>query len=248
MTTDNDPVDYIYISKRLTRELVQQHEAARPRRLTTASFRVPLLSAAFSTLKPDYHNRFDLTRRATEAVSDNTGSLDNPGTYVRATLPMRCCKVVFHLGFEDSGRQEVAAFFADGVTPDAGHVFVALFGSVTNLKGRRAGAKLGIDSHPSDAEGMYEILDATREPSDCRVKGEYLQRDRGNGGREGAFDSAYTVMHRDTQHIEITGIYEFLATAHEFASGIEIHRHRYDVALLGGTVWVASSRPESISH
>jgi len=94
VTTDNDTVHYKYISSRLTREIVEQHEAARPRWRRTASFRVGFASLGLEGLAPDYRNRYDLARRATNAVKDNTGNFNSPGPYLRgkhsgARAPLR---------------------------------------------------------------------------------------------------------------------------------------------------------------
>ncbi|MFZ2056049.1 MAG: hypothetical protein WAV54_01385 [Acidimicrobiales bacterium] len=146
MTTDNDTVHYKYISSRLTREIVEQHEAARPRWRRTASFRVGFASLGLEGLAPDYRNRYDLARRATNAVKDNTGNFNSPGSYLRATMNMELSKVGVHIGFVGTARQEVAGFFADEEVEDVGRVFVFLMGSVTNLTGWRAADKLQIDS------------------------------------------------------------------------------------------------------
>ena len=245
VTTDNNPVHYDYISRRLTREIVQQHEAARPKSRFWASLRLPFLSLGFQGVSPDFRNRYDLAMRATVAVKDNTGTIDSPGAYVAATMKMKRCKVVFHLGFETSGAQEVAAFFADETAPDIGRVFVVLLGSVTNFTGWRAAKKLETDSCPSDAAGMYQILNATLEPRDSKVDAEYLAMDLGDEPLS-VLDAAYRLVYRDESALKCQDTYAFLAIKHRCDFDVSIFEYHYDVALLGAPVWVTSPPPRPL--
>ena len=122
------PVHYDYISRRLTREIVQQHEAARPE-VTLLALLAPWLPVTgIPKRQPRLPQSVRPGQRArTVAVKDNTGTIDSPGAYVTATMNMRRCKVVFHLGFENSVGEEVAAFFADETVPDVGRVSLLFF-------------------------------------------------------------------------------------------------------------------------
>jgi len=244
VTTDDDPVRYEYISKRLTREIVHQHEAARRRRSSTVGLRAGPVSLTSQSQVPDYDNEYDLARRATSAVVNNTGSLESPGFYITATMKMEVTKVSFHIGFEGTTHQEVAGFFADEVVVGIGRVFVVLMGSITNLIGWRAGDTLQTDRSPSDAAGMYDILDATLADTDAKVDKRHLRRDQKHRNGDRSLDAAHAVAYRHDDHLKDEGPFEFLAVSHHFEIGVTINHTRYDVALLGAPVWVATPPPQ----
>jgi hypothetical protein len=243
VTTDNSPVHFEYISQRLTREIVQQHEAARTRTRLSPSLRLGIFTLGLRSLSPDYPNRYDRAMRATQAVRDNTGTIDSPGVYVRARLCLKRCKVAFHQGFENTGSQEVAGFFADEEVSDVGRVFVLLLGSLKNLTGWRAAERLVLDSNPSDAAGMYEILRASLEPNDSKIDHEHLEWDREMSPLT-SFEAADRLAHRHDAELRPTRTLDFLAVNHLCASDVDIHGRHYDVALLGAPVWVSSPPPK----
>ena len=51
-------------------------------------------------LSPDFRNQFDLARRATKAITINTGTLDYPGIYVRGQIDLQTWLVNLSHGFE----------------------------------------------------------------------------------------------------------------------------------------------------
>jgi len=79
-------------------------------------------------------------------------------------------KVQVHLGFEGTGHQIVAGYFSDLNLREFGRVFIALFGSITNVRGWRATDDLRADVSPSDAAGLYEILASTLEPCWVQIR------------------------------------------------------------------------------
>lgn len=241
MTTDNDPVDYVYVSNRLTRNVVQQHEAARKDWRAVFNLKGGPLSLGVRALSPDYRNRYDLAHRATAAVSQNTGDLASPGTYIRATLQMQLCKVVVLIGFDDPNA-EVAGVFADQSVPGIGRVFVALFGSISNLVGWRRSPRLDTERHPSDAAGLYEILNATREPNDPVVDTNHLTDDRLLDTAD-CFDAAHGIAFRHNEPLLPVRPLEFLAVNLHFETGLQLDGNTYDAALLGAPLWVATPRP-----
>jgi hypothetical protein len=101
----------------------------------------------------------------------------SPGDYVQDTLDQEFTRVSVHIGFERTN-QLVSGIFADEAVEDVGRVFVGLFVSVTNLRGWKPKEKYRSDRHPSDAAGLYEILDASLEPLDSPVRQDYLLDDR----------------------------------------------------------------------
>jgi len=109
MGTDNWPVEFLYISHRLTREIVQQHEGAGRRADFAVSIPTPLGNISGARQLPDYNNPYDLARRATSAVVHLTGAprhdndrgvptdhprlrllrISRPGRTVRCCCPFR---------------------------------------------------------------------------------------------------------------------------------------------------------------
>jgi hypothetical protein len=166
--TDNWQVQFRYISRRLVIEKVQQHEANAGELGLKISADVGPLTLDTEQAAPDYSNPFELAKRATAAVQGLTGSIDGPKTYLRTTLTFLPKTCHIGLGWDDEQRQgwPIAGFFADEDVPGIGRVFVALFGSVQNSHGwREHGAPVGHYT-PSDAAGLYVILDAVLEDED----------------------------------------------------------------------------------
>ena len=246
MTTDNQAVDYRYISRRLTRDIVQQHEAGRRRPLGLVGITLGPFAFRWRTLSPDYHNQYKVALRATDAVSDNTGSLGAPGAYLRATMQMELDKVAVHIGFEDTASQEVAGYFADQDVPVAGRVFVALLGSIHNLVGWRAADRLLTDRCPSDVDGMYEVLAASLEPQDNTIETEFLERERDEPDERWSIEAAHRLAFRDGSRLKNLRSLEFLARVHVCVQDVEVCGDRYQWAVLGAPIWVATPAPAPV--
>ena len=242
MATDNDPADYVYISQRLTRETVQQHEAARPLKRTSAGFNLRVVELRREEVPVDFESRFDLANRATTAVKGLTGMLSAPGPYIRETIGLDFMKVQVFIGFENTGRQLIAGYFSDLTLSDGSRVFIALFGSITNVRGWRATDILEADVYPSDAAGLYEILDSAREPQDAPIIKRYIKDGRGLDAI-GRFNAAHAIAFRDNQPLRYSGEFEFLAVSHHLVSDVTLNGQHYDVALLGAPIWIRSPQP-----
>lgn len=240
MRTDNWPVDFRYISRRLVTEIVQQHEAGRPRQPWAFSLPLRIFTVTLERRAPDYGNLFDLARRATESVSENTGTLADFGPYVMASVELHHCWFPIHQGWVEGSNHEVAAFFSDTTRQDSGRTLIALFGSVGNYLGRRPEPEQP-GWTPSDAAGLYAILDATREPTDSSVKADYLWDD-------GAMTmvTRYDVARRFNEQMADRFPAEpaaFLARAYSFEHDVDLRDCRYDTVLLGAPVWIATPHP-----
>jgi len=144
--TDNWPVDFIYISRRIVTEIVQQHEAGGPERVSMidVSARLPLgpgIRISSSRRPIDYTNYFDLAKRATAAVSDHTGWLASDrtdriptGPYVRAKMHLQEQKVPMPLtAWEKAHSHPIAVFVGTETFPGVGRVFLGLAGSASNF-------------------------------------------------------------------------------------------------------------------
>jgi hypothetical protein len=242
MATDNDPTEYRYISERLTRELVQQDEAARPRKRWSAGVSLHGLELRRTEAPVKFKNRFDLAVRTTAAVQNLTGTLAAPADFIHETIGLSFMKVQVHLGFEGTGYQLVAGYFSDLELPNIGRVFVALFGSITNVRGWRRTDVLQADVSPSDADGLYEILASTLEPKDAPIIGSYLMDER-ELTAEDRFNSAHAIAFRHNEPLRYSGEFEFLAVNHGLTHNISLGHRHYDVAVLGAPIWVRTPPP-----
>lgn len=123
------PRTYTFIGRRLIKELYQQVDAARPWKVDKISVKPPIINVdASNRSEPHDDNWFPMTRKVAKAIDDLTGSLLDPGDYVRADVLMRW-KVV---SMDD--HPEFAWFFGEEKT-DEGPVYLVLFGSAKNFHG-----------------------------------------------------------------------------------------------------------------
>lgn len=174
--TDTWPVHFRYISRRLVKEIVQQHEATRPR--VKVSFSLPLRAIGLTLIRrdPDYLNLFDLTRRATEGIENLTGTVEFPGKYVRSELDITPGYFTVLMGWRDRSHVDIAAMMTRTHVEDVGSVLVGLFGSISNYMWRVPKSE-DFGEIPSDVTGLYEILDRTAENGDPTLDAERVEHE-----------------------------------------------------------------------
>lgn len=91
--------------------------------------------------------------------------------------------IEFPEAWQQPGNQPVATMFTTHYVDGIGRVHVSLFGSPHNIRdGRPEDAFWG--RTPSNADGLYELLQATREPEDVQLNPEFVVKDRGHGWDE----------------------------------------------------------------
>jgi hypothetical protein len=167
MGTDGWPVDFRYISSRLVLQIVQQDEATRSR-WRFSGIPTPWGPIGLHKKRLDRDNEFALCREATKAVRDLTGTITQGWReYIRAELDLTMGFMTVLMGWKDSANVEIAAMKAEVDDPESGRVLVALFGSASNYRGRKPVSD-GLTEIPSDVDGLYGILDRTREPETPR--------------------------------------------------------------------------------
>ena len=172
----NVPRDLDYVSTRLCGEIISQ-ESASPS-LRESAFGVKQLGFTWTSRRrdPDHLSRTELAGIATELVSDQIGTLGQPGDYVHLRLSMRVFSFPILLGFEDSTPSHLkpfGGFYASCEVPEIGPCFVALFGSLANFRGYEPQETGGWT--PSDAIGLYNLIASFREPPDLRPNAEYME-------------------------------------------------------------------------
>jgi hypothetical protein len=238
--TDNWPVDFRYISKRLTREIVDQHEAARPGGIVSAAITLRGVSLGLRGRDPDYANRFDLARRASIAISDNTGTLENGGEYVRAELDVVPVYFKVHFGWRRGRNQEIAAFFAESTSGSGGRTFVGLFGSISNFTGRKPEEEQP-GWWPSDVTGLYHILDAALEQSDQRPSADYLDDDLASD-HASSISMAMIIFRHMAKRFPAERL-EFLAKSFVHSHDVTALGAIYETVVIGAPIWVATPKP-----
>lgn len=245
MTTDNWPVDFRYISTRLVKEIVQQHEAARSHWRFRLGLQAQALAIGLVHLDPDYANKLDLCRRATEAVSDYTGTLAQPGEYVREELDIVTGFLTVLMGWEKSTHVEIAAMQAVVDVPEVGTTLVALFGSASNYSGRRPRPSEPGEI-PSDVDGLYGLLEATREARDPVIQKDRLWDDARHSPESRADLVVRLAETRfrgfASRRLDILMRVFTSVDAYQWGSTC------YDRVLIGAPVWAATPAPRPLSR
>ncbi|WP_035391445.1 DUF7019 family protein [Ferrimicrobium acidiphilum] len=240
MGVDRWPVDFRYISSRLVRQIVQQDQTYRLAwRLRTISLLHGMLG--FQRDSPDRDNEFALCREATEAVRDLTGTISEyESSYIRAQVDLTMGFLTVHMGWQTTSNVEIAVMKADVNVPDVGKVLVALFGSASNYRGRRPVSD-GSAEIPSDVDGLYGILERTRELADPQIDHYELDRDLGHSPDTRA-DTAVSLLGQRFKGFEQRRL-DVLMQRFCVAKDIE----PYDLVILGAPIWVATPEPSPIN-
>lgn len=240
MVVDRWPVDFRYISSRLVYQIVQQDQARRPAwRLRTVSLLHGILG--FQRDAPDRDNEFALCRQATEAVRDWTGTISEyRSRYIREQFDLTMGFMTVLMGWETVSNVEIAVMKAEVNDPDAGKVLVALFGSASNYRGRKPVTD-GLAEIPSDVDGLYGILERTRESVDPQIGYDELDRDIGHSPDSRA-DTAVRLLGERFKGFKQRRL-DVLMQTFCFVEDIE----PYDLVILGAPIWVATPEPGPIN-
>lgn len=171
MHTNNRPVMWTYLSRRLLSLIWDQHCAASGKSTTDITMSAnPLPGFGINVarkLSAGRDNWYWLADRVTEAVSDYTGTLDDPtgASYVRGTGILRWGQLP--VGFLDDQDQfdpsefeyTIAWLSGELRLRDGSRVFVAMGGTVSNYVGFDPGDGTGhFGWFPSSATGLSNII------------------------------------------------------------------------------------------
>lgn len=241
MLTDRAPFEYVYLSKRLLTDLVQHEEAAKPR--STWSFNAHVKGFGFhrESKSPNYANLRDLAMRSTDLVSDNTGSVEFPGYYIRDRLDMWHGAFRPHMGW----RGTVACYRGERTMADGRKTFVALYGSASNVIGRRPNKLERSEFYPSDMQGLYSLLDVVREHDDPAISLDFALDDYGLTEGARADTAIHFATHGATRSL---GEHDFLARVF---IDVEDHTSRSGFTgrvIVGAPIWIATLGPEMFSN
>lgn len=238
MLTDRAPFEYRYLSRRLLTDLVQHDEAARSR--WSGSFDLPLrmLSLHLHRKAPEFTNLHDLAMRSPDLVSDNTGTLSEPGLYVRGQAELHHGVFSPHMGWLGG---HIACYRGEAATPD-GSVFIALFGSASNIVGWRRRDEDDVGSYyPSDVTGLYALLDAAREPDDPEIDFDFRWDDHAMSDEDRARRAVMFAREGATSPAQAL---EFLARVFLVVDDDSFASEEYRRVIVGAPLWVATPRPQ----
>jgi hypothetical protein len=249
MDTDEWPVKHIYISRRLTTDIVERHIAADPS-LLPDELSVDAGGIGFKLRQQDLdlNNRFVLAREATKVVANRTGSIGNPNQYLRASLELHACGFNLFGGWERETNVDVAGFCASQWVDGVGRVFVALFGSLHNFIGYQRGEREATGWSPSDAYGLYQLLADVLEPEDPRIRSTMLENDRTHDDDYRCRSAAtifYGIRLPPAEPLEFLA--ETFIVKRDFHLQLRDPRlptdPPYDVVVVGTPIWVAKVFP-----
>jgi len=144
------------------------------------------------------------------------------------------------MGWQDKSHVDIAAMKAERDSED-GRLLVALFGSASNYRGRKP-QNDDLPEIPSDVDGLYGILERTRESWDPVIDNDFLDRDIGwdPAGRADTarrlFDTRFTGFRQD----------RFDVLLQSFCQVEEVGP--YARVIIGAPVWVATPRPHPMGQ
>ncbi len=238
MVTNSSQRDYRYISRRLVREIVDEEASTDSRWKPTVSITAPVASVGLKKDAIDTQNYFALAKEATKAVKEITSTIGQGyDGYVRAELDLTMGFVEVLMGWRHKSHVEIAAMRAEVDVPKVGKVFVGLFGSAANYRGRKP-VPDKLPGIPSDVDGLYGILERTREPEDPEIEDHRLNRDLGHDRRSRA-DSAISLLNGP----RFRGFREDHCDVLLYSYSPYDESKSYDLVVVGAPVWVAIPKP-----
>lgn len=191
----------------------------------------------------DYRNKYLLCRKATDAVADRTGTLADPGEYVRAELDIRLGYLTVHRGWQHRTHVRIAALLTVVPVDGVGSVLVALFGSESNYTWVRP-ADNDRSEIPSDVDGLYGLLNATSEPIDPRIEEHFLEWDPDHNDYSRA-DLVVRLIH-DRYERFVERRLDVLAKVFHCVDDYSHGGSHYDRVLIGSPVWAATPVPNAL--
>jgi hypothetical protein len=234
--TDLAPFDYLYLSRRLLTDLFQHEEAARSKWRGTFDLNVPFLGLHLQRRGPDPNNLRDLAMRSEAIVADQTGDVSHPGYFIVGEFDAHHGVFEPHMGWRGG---EVACYRVETTTATDERVMVALFGSASNVIGRRRADEQS-EFYPSDATGLYSLLDAARERDDPEVDLDY-RWDDATMSNEARADTA--IMFSREGATRRLGTVRFLARVFQVIDSSEFRDESVDRVIIGAPLWVATPEP-----
>ncbi len=230
---------FVFWSRRLVKEIVQQHESS-PRKRWRVSFSATMphgVGVNISRDALDCTNEFALIRSATQSVKEITGPISQLwgwDEYVTGELELELGVVCVHAGWENGLNIEIAAMRAVLTAPEGGTTLVAMFGSASNYR-KLNGNEGQLAEKPSDVDGLYAILDRTREPADPKIGTHFLDRELSHSAESRAAEAENLL---DGPRFKAFRKNTFEVLIKVFAR-VEDDSTDYETIVLGTPIWVA---------
>jgi len=239
MATSDPLREYLYVSKRLTRDIVEGTTATTQRRVMSFSASLRGIGISLGIREPVWQNDIEMAQRATKVLCnhDQIGTLDPNASadYVQATLPLKCSVIDVHNpGFQ------VGLLTTDTITP-LGRTLISLVGSPSNFRNRRSDNWRVPEECPSDIDGLMEVVRTVIE-NDDRQDFDYWNWDDHDPPIEAVVGIAVTLEKGRSERPPLPRNVEFLAKVH-FHLGRSKSRDNkgdFDVVLIGAALWAAT--------
>jgi hypothetical protein len=234
------PADLRWVSKRLTREIVDYDTAKRRGYKVTPTARLPGVEVSWE--RESLETIEDYAVAAAEIARSETGTLHHPDRYIRMVLDFYLATFEVPFIWDRPEHQPVATLFATQRVYEVGRVYVALFGSPHNILADMHGEKY-MGRTPSDADGLYRILDDARDAGEARVLPEYLEEEEGYSDERHA-ELANLVLHGVNRPLPLR-TYDVLAQPYVLLrnhalvnrAGKRVH---YDLIVIGTAIWAGT--------
>lgn len=259
MTGIEMPRRFSYISHRITREIVERYGARSAGKFRLQSFDVSggvegdFVSGSGSAKfdREAIETPQDYAVAATGLVASQTGTLFNRDNYIRTILDFNIGSFYVYSGWENQYNQRVCAIYTTQIV-DGRRVFLGLFGSEANLNIlEKTYSNTG--RTPSDADGLYAILQATREPEEVQVDSAILSRryEVGMPDQERA-QSAFSILYPLVEPFPSRPL-DVLLEPHVVLEDVRLHMHRnslqghgiFDLVIIGAAVWAGTPAPRN---
>lgn len=131
---------------------------------------------------------------------------------------------------------KVACYRPETTTETGERVMVALFGSASNVVGRRPSQEKS-EFYPSDATGLYSLLDGAREDADPEIEFSY-RWDDATLSEEARADTALMFARRGASRP--IGLVRFHASVFQVVDKPELRDESIDQVIIGAPLWVAT--------
>jgi hypothetical protein len=236
--TDRAPYEYRYLSRRLLTDVIKNDEASRGRRLKLST-RVGLspVTVDIGATESDRTSMQAFARRAVDLVSDHTTDLDaDPaGPYVMCRVALRFGLFEALMGWPGG---TVACYAGEHTTVAGERVYLALFGSGSNVVGFRDADGTGY--YPSDLDGLYALLDLVREDDDPAIDYDYRWDDARYNDQVRAETA---VKFADGGARTPIGAHDMLARIFVEVEHLRVNDQFAGRVLVGTPLWVATPHP-----
>jgi hypothetical protein len=257
------PYEFTYISRRLVREIVENHAARSAGKPVFTGGQVTAktpgpVSAEFSTSwePSELSSGQDYAFAATKIVEQRTGTLFERNEYLRIVQDFYIGTVHVVAGWKTGGH-DVSAIFSMQVV-DGKRVFIALFGSESNLS-LHARENSESERSPSYSEGLYRIFESVAEKSDPSLSDYWLEVDDRVTTHERAEEfcaqMAVNVLYPLESPLPSRPL-DVLARPHFVLEDVELEIWRragrkktlFDLVIVGAAIWAGRPAPRNFNH